>query len=269
MRILIIRHAEPDYAHDALTEKGEREAALLAERLCRIPITACYISTMGRACKTAIPTLRKFGISLPDRLDLPDPGHSKDDPFSKCFPAPQVHLCDWLQEFPHLIERPDKPGEVSIVWDWLPQDWTREDAFYDRITWADPEVMKKGCVKETYDKIITSFDAALASHGYIRNGNLYQAVHSNRDILAIFCHFGLECILLSHLLNVSPMILWHSTCALPSAVTSLYTEERRKGIAIFRMDAFGDLSHLYAGKEAPSFAARFCETFDHEEERHD
>ena len=30
MRLLFIRHAEPDYSTDTLTEKGRREAALLA-----------------------------------------------------------------------------------------------------------------------------------------------------------------------------------------------------------------------------------------------
>ena len=33
MRILIIRHGDPDYERDTLTEKGHREAQLLANRL--------------------------------------------------------------------------------------------------------------------------------------------------------------------------------------------------------------------------------------------
>ena len=33
MRILIIRHGDPDYENDTLTEKGHREASLLAEKL--------------------------------------------------------------------------------------------------------------------------------------------------------------------------------------------------------------------------------------------
>ena len=85
----------------------------------------------------------------------------------------------------------------------------------------------------------------------------------------LFCHFGVECVLLSHLMHVSPMPLWHSLCAAPSSVTTIYTEERRQGIASFRVSAFGDTSHLYAAGEDPSFAARFCETWDNKEERHD
>jgi probable phosphoglycerate mutase len=65
------------------------------------------------------------------------------------------------------------------------------------------------------------------------------------------------------------MQLWHGTCAAPSSVTTLVTEERRKGVAYFRMSSFGDISHLYAGGEGPSFAARFCEAYDNVNERHD
>ena len=32
MRLLFVRHGDPDYVHDTLTEKGHREAAFLAER---------------------------------------------------------------------------------------------------------------------------------------------------------------------------------------------------------------------------------------------
>ena len=57
--------------------------------------------------------------------------------------------------------------------------------------------------------------------------------------------------------------------AAPSSITSVYTEERREGIASFRIHSFGDTGHLYAAGEAPSFSARFCETFANHAERHD
>ena len=40
MKLLIVRHAEPNYEIDGLTEKGKREAALLAERLKKEKIAA-------------------------------------------------------------------------------------------------------------------------------------------------------------------------------------------------------------------------------------
>ena len=65
------------------------------------------------------------------------------------------------------------------------------------------------------------------------------------------------------------MVLWHGLCAAPSSVAVLNTEERRQGIASFRMSEYGDISHLYANDEPPAFAARFCERYENEEERHD
>ena len=89
----------------------------------------------------------------------------------------------------------------------------------------------------------------------------YRVNEPNHDTIVLFCHFGVECVMLSHLLNVSPMVLWHGLCAAPSSITSIYTEERRKGIAGFRVNEFGSTAHLYVAGEKTSFAARFCECY--------
>lgn len=93
-------------------------------------------------------------------------------------------------------------------------------------------------------------DALLAKHGYERGDHLYRAVRPNTENLLLFCHFGVECVLLSRLFDCSPVTLWHHTVALPSSVTVVTTEEREKGTAIFRMSRFADLSHLDAAGEA-------------------
>lgn len=242
MRLLIIRHGDPDYAADSLTEKGRREAALLAERLAKLDVAAFYTSPLGRARDTAAPALRKMNRT--------------------------AKVYEWLEEFPPQINRPDYGPGKTLVWDWLPQDWTAEGDYFLRDKWRETQVMREGGVGEAYDRVVQGFDTLLAEHGYVREGEYYRAEHPNRDTVVIFCHFGVECVLLSRLMNVSPMILWHHSCALTSSVTTLVTEERRQGKAVFRMNAFGDTAHLYAAGEEPSFAARFCEIFD-SGERHD
>lgn len=243
MRLLVIRHGDPDYALDSLTEKGWREAELLAERIAKLDVKAFYVSPLGRARDTASLTLKKMGRGAIE--------------------------CDWLREFPAQIRRPDVQGGKTIAWDWLPEDWMADERYFDRKQWCETEVMREGRVGEMYRYVTDSFDALLAEHGYVRMGGLYLAERPNRDTIVLFCHFGVECVLLSHLMGISPMPLWHNACAAPSAVTSIYTEERRQGKAAFRINSFGDISHLYAAGEEPAFAARFCETFDNDEERHD
>lgn len=243
MKLLIIRHGDPDYSIDSLTEKGWREAEYLSERISKLDIKAFYVSPLGRAKDTASFTLKKMNRTAVE--------------------------CEWLREFPAKIARPDFPGECKVTWDWLPQDWLAEEKHLDYQRWFDTDIMKAGNVKEQYDNVIKNFDALLASHGYVRDGHYYRAEHSNRDTIVLFCHFGLECVLLSHLLNVSPMILWHGFCAAPTSVTTLNTEERREGIAAFRISQFGDISHLYAKNEEPAFAARYCETYHAGDQRRD
>lgn len=243
MRILIIRHADPDYEHDTLTQTGWTEAAHLADRIAKMNIRAFYVSPLGRARDTASLTLQKMKRTATE--------------------------CPWLREFAPAIMRPDVPGRRSISWDWLPQDWTAQEDYYRRDLWKTTDIMREGKVDEEYDMVVTHFDELLAEHGYRREGDIYRVEKPNRDTLAFFCHFGVECVLLSRLMNVSPMILWHHACAAPTGVTSLYSEERREGIAAFRMNCFGDTAHLYAAGMSPSFSARFCETYDCAEERHD
>lgn len=242
MKLMIVRHADPDYSIDSLTPVGWEEARLLAERMAKLDITDFYVSPLGRARDTASLTLEKM-----DR---------------------KAEVCPWLREFEAPIYKPDSP-KPGCTWDWLPQDWTVEPRYYDPDSWTEPEAMQAGDVAGQAEWVASNLDAVLAAHGYERDGNLYRAVRPNTDTLAFFCHFGVECVMLGHLLHASPMVLWHGMCAAPSSVTILNTEERRKGIVSFRMSAFGDTSHLYAGGREPSFAARFCETWENMDQRHD
>ena len=114
-------------------------------------------------------------------------------------------------------------------------------------------------VGRKYDEVTGAFDMLLSSHGYKREGLFYRAETPNHKTIAFFCHFGLSCVLLSHLLNCSPMLLWQGLCMPPSSVTTVYTEERRPGLASFRAQSVGDISHLYTHGTAPSVSARFCE----------
>ena len=242
MKILIIRHGEPDYEKDSLTEKGWKEAELLSEELCRREIHHFYVSPYGRARDTASFTLKKLGRT--------------------------AEVLPWLKEFDTRIFRPDSPEEEKIMWDWLPRDWTADPRFYLEDRWFENEYMAHRHIEEEYRWVTREFDALLEKHGYRREGRVYCAQRPNRDTIALFCHFGLEGVLLSHLLGVSPMILWQGFCAAPTSVTTLVTEERRKGTACFRILAYGETTHLALHNESPSFAARFCECYE-DETRHD
>lgn len=242
MKLIIIRHGDPDYSIDSLTEKGWREAELLSKRIMDMKVKDFYVSPLGRAKDTASITLKKMNRN--------------------------AQILPWLREF-HAPIISEESGEERLPWDWLPADWTKVDEYYDKNLWHSVPIMQSGHVIEEAKRVYTGLDEILKEHGYERDGKYYRAVQPNNDTIILFCHFGVECVMLGHLLGISPMVLWHGFCAAPTSVTTLITEERRKGIAYFRMSSFGDISHLYAAGEEPAFAARFCEMYDNVEERHD
>ena len=158
---------------------------------------------------------------------------------------------------------PDKP-DSPIPWDWMPADWTAQEDFFDEVKWSSVPVMRDAGVPERLRFVTEHLDAFLADHGYVREGRNYKAVSPNHKTVAFFCHFGLESILLGHLLHLPVMPLWHGTCALTTSVTKVTTEERQDGTACFRMLYFGALPHLWEAGIEPAFAARYVECFSDE-----
>lgn len=257
MRILLIRHGDPDYVHDTLTEKGHREAALLAESAERLGLGECFVSPLGRAQDTAAYSLKKTGKT--------------------------AQILDWLREFPALTDinrseelqraYPDtktaeKGFQKRIVWDMVPSYLSAHPEYWTADGWRNSRVAECGDMVSVYDSVIKGLDGFLAEHGYVREGSHYRVEKENTETVTFFCHFGVTCAVLSHLWNVSPFILWHSFGLAPTSVTELVTEEREQGTACFRGLRIGDISHLYAGGEKPSFACRFCETYSNAEQRH-
>ncbi len=240
MKILIVRHGDPDYENDALTELGWKEAEALSERMKNVKVDECYVSPLGRAKETASLSLKKMNMEAAE--------------------------LEWLREFAPRVKRPEKTG---VAWDWLPQDWTKMPYAFDFDKWTEYPALEDAKVREEVDWIYSEFDSFLEKHGYKKEGKLFKAINPNSDVIVFFCHFGLECILLSYLLNLPPFVLWHSTIAAPTSITTVATEERRDGIAQFRMLSFGDTSHLYAAGMEPSPSGRFRELYTNENERRD
>lgn len=241
MRLIIVRHAEPDYSIDSLTKKGWREAEFLAERLSKLDVKACYCSPLGRAQDTSKATLKALSMT--------------------------AETLDWLCEFRGTVTD-EELGGIHHAWDLKPDYWTKYDAHFDKDEWQNSDIMNSANTPKEYKIVCDGIDALLEKHGYRFNGKYYDVIKENRDTVILFCHFAVEMVILSRILNISPLQLWHGFVALPSSVTTLITEEREEGKAYFRCNSFGDISHLYANDEPPSFMARFCENYSNEEERH-
>ena len=243
MRLLLIRHGDPDYVHDSLTEKGRREAGLLAEQAPSMDLGDVYVSTMGRAQETASYSLKAAGKTAAARS------------------------VDWIMEFITDLNLNEHPEFVEAYGADTPkmEYYGGKAGLYGR---HKSDLASAAHLEECSDYVFSHFDSMLAEHGYRRDGLIYRVEKANTNTVTCFCHLGLTCLLVSHLTNQSPFAIWEHFAFAPTSVSEFVTEEREKGIAIFRGLRLGDISHLTVGGEKPSFSARFCEIYDNMDQRH-
>ena len=233
MRIIIIRHAEPDYEHNCITKQGEIEALALKDRLLKEKIDEIYVSPLNRAYLTAKPYLEVSHKSY--------------------------QTMEWLKEFNYLNTTLKK--KRKIAWDFPVKYFTKQTKFYDFSRWQKADFIKRSNFTENYKKVCQEFDKELEKNGYIREKKYYKVVAGNKKTLVFFCHLGLECVLLSHLMSLPSVVIAQHFAPSPSSVSILYTEERELGIAQFRIQCLGDISHLYVKNIPPSTMGRFQENY--------
>mmetsp|Transcript_13102 Transcript_13102/g.26578 ORF Transcript_13102/g.26578 Transcript_13102/m.26578 type:complete len:198 (-) Transcript_13102:1000-1593(-) len=195
MRVLIIRHADPEYFGDTLTELGRKEASALAERLERgiegRP-SRLYTSPLGRARATAAATEQRLGLV--------------------------AEVEDWTRELSHWPRLGEagggdaRPGEGGMaLWDLPPGDVrgrAAEPPMSHATQWA--RVPQLEAIRSQFDEICAESDKFLARHGFVREDGQYRILTPNREIIAVFCHGGFGLTWLAHLLDMPLPMVWSS-----------------------------------------------------------
>ena len=259
MRIIFVRHGEPDYSCDGLTENGKKEAKALGDRIAGWKVDRFYVSPMGRAVETAAPALLKTGRT--------------------------AETIPWLREYSYRVEKAH--GKAGVCWDFIPSDWANEPKMYTQSDWLDIEPFCQNPeLKEVYYASRSGLDEIIKGYGYERKGNYYinTGAPKNRQIIStcvdpkthygdtlddedngetivFFCHFGITCLLLSHLTAIPFPVLAQNTIIPPTGVTVVTSEERWDNEAAFRISSFGDVSHLKAAGIPISSAGSFFHVF--------
>lgn len=198
MRLIFIRHGDPDYVHDTLTEKGKREAELLAQRVKNWDVSKFYVSPLGRAQLTAEYSMKLRGDT--------------------------AETLPWLREFNGII--PTSDGGHRIPWDMYPTEWADKEIYYDRNNWFKSDYMQTGNVEEQLKWVHEGIDKLLADHGYIHENGMFRIEKHSDETLVFFCHFGVSMVMIGHILGISTMNMWHGFNMQPTSVTVLGCEER-------------------------------------------
>ena len=181
MKLIFIRHGDPDYANDTITERGKLEAGALVNRVSKWNVDKFFCSPLGRAIDTAKPTLEFMGRN--------------------------AEIKDWMREFFVSIKDP-VTGEKRIPWDFIPSFWTNEDMLYDKDRWHEAPIMRTGNVSEEYKRVCNGLDEILNEYGYFRDGRIYKTNQGNDKTLVFFCHLGVQFVMLSYLFGISAPAIW-------------------------------------------------------------
>lgn len=225
MEILLIRHGDPDYANDTLTERGSREARRLAEGLAGVHIDRIYVSPLGRAQATAAPTAQTKGLA----------------------PVP----LDWLRE------RGIKRGPLYL-WEAPGAMFLREETLPTQNDWHLPSgAMPEGA--EQFGRVRAGFDELMGTLGYVREEHGYRVVRHSTERIALFCHKGVILTMLADMLHWALPMVFISVHVHPTGVTRLQMVEDG-AFAHWKALAVNDLSHLGSTlPAAPTQALRRAE----------
>lgn len=238
MRLVFVRHCEPDYTIDSLTPRGWEEASLLADRVVNWKVDDFYVSPLGRARDTA-----KVSLDLRAKKGL---NHDVTE-----FP--------WLKEFYYDLKYPET-GEACMCWDHMPSYFNGNKELHDKDAWYDTALMKSGDIRREFEAVTSAFDELLKGYGYVRQADgTYKVTSHNDKTIVFFCHFGVTALLTGHMTGVAPTCLWQNFFMAPSSVTVIGSEEREEGTASFRVQVFGDTAHLTSKNESVSSSGYFAE----------
>lgn len=219
MKLLIIRHGDPDYSVDNLTEQGRREAQALADFLMRDPVDRIFSSPLGRAKATAAYTA--------DALKLP------------------VTIEPWSAELGLRAK-----GLGLMAWD-VHAHLLGEDRCSMQVLQPHLDAQEYEAVQSEFSRVSAESDRFLAGLGYVREGGLYRAKESSRERIAFFCHGGFGLTWLAHLLCVPLPVMWGGFFLPTSSITEILFDEREPGVVTPRCIGMGMLPHLPAAGLRP------------------
>ena len=203
MRLILVRHAEPNYELDCLTELGHKQAKIAAQRLINEGIEEIYSSPMGRARQTA-------------------------QAFSDASRIKKIEILDFMHEIRYGPEN-DLYNE-----EWSP--WAASDKMISKgqelctENWRELPVFIGNTATIDVDNVMKNADSLLEKWGYKREGLYYRNIRSNDDqhTIALFSHGGSSTALLSRIFNI-PFPYLCATLHIPHTGITILRFDRTPG----------------------------------------
>lgn len=189
MDLYIIRHGDPDYDNDTLTDYGWRQAEALAKRLLAEGIDTIYSSPLGRAKATAKPYADLTGK--------------------------KVIIQPWAREIGPL----HMPNQYFLS----------DECIEKGHRWFETERFKHIPLGEVAACLHAGIDAIIGANGYERRNNVYVPYDPNNKKIALFCHGNMASVMIPHLLNVPINKTLAQTVLYTTSITVFHFDDNPSG----------------------------------------
>lgn len=221
MLLYIIRHGDPVYETDSLTERGKLQAEAVGKRIFDAGVDRIYSSPYGRAMETAEPACRLLGL--------------------------EKNIEEWTHEIEDERLTPFPDGVMKSITN-IQNTYYREngniDLPYERT--YECQGIKDSQIKKAVDYIEENGKKFLERLGYKEENGIYKILKPNDEKIALFCHSAFARAWLSVLLHIPIHIMWSSFQYTHTGVTVVEFQNNENGVTAPRCLCFSDVSHLYA-----------------------
>jgi len=224
MLLYIVRHGDPNYVDDCLTERGRLQAEAVGKRIAASGINQIYSSPMGRAKQTAEPACRLLGLPC----GIEDWAHEVEDERLSMEPYGKATSVSLIQNT-YFLEN----GGIDLPY---------ERAF-------EAVSFRSSGMQEAQARIVAGGREFVERLGYKEENGVYRILRANEDKVALFCHSVMARAWIAHLLHIPIHIMWSGFHYTHTGVTVIELRNRENGITAPTCLCMNDMSHLY--KDGP------------------
>ncbi|MBQ7124885.1 MAG: histidine phosphatase family protein [Clostridia bacterium] len=222
MLLFYVRHGDPIYSPDSLTEQGFLQAEALVERMKVCKPEKIYASSSERAILTAKPTADYFGYD--------------------------IEILDWCNEGKVGVEFTYPISETQGRWFFQDAETVslfNTDEIYNlgEEWWRHPK-FEKTRAGAGVERIRRETDAFMKSLGYTRKGKGFMAEDVKLDRVALFAHQGFGKAFLSSLLDIPYPLFCTRFDMGHSGITVV--ELGKEGFTVPKILQLSNDSHIFA-----------------------
>lgn len=217
MNLYFIRHGNPDYCRDCLTELGHKQADSCAEELLQLHIDEIFSSPMGRATETAQHLADKLGKDV-----LVEP---------------------WAHEVEQYAYRDDGSPTLAVQ---LEPEFLRSpelEALGDE--WhTHPRFNGSEQIRDMVKTVETGAETFFYKLGYQHEGHRFKILEKSEKNIAFFSHAGTFLILAGYLLQIPTLTAWHSFFTYQTGISWINFHNADSGYTVPRFLYINDTHHL-------------------------